>query len=162
MKESQSKDSLTVRWDVGLNKKRVAYFVFPKVCLRKEMHMVLNTEPPWSLSSCSFLIFMTIFNCTCYQTTPVNLGKSILNNRKIMNWDLSLEMSCVWDILVVLHTLHGNLWGTWYVYYKHVVWYLYPNLGRVISMLAPMLIISLQIKLTAQEEVALELRASQV
>lgn len=33
MKESQSKDSITVRWDVGLNKKRVAYFVFPKVCI---------------------------------------------------------------------------------------------------------------------------------
>lgn len=31
MKESQSKDNLTVRWDIGLNKKRVAYFVFPKV-----------------------------------------------------------------------------------------------------------------------------------
>eukprot|EP00850_Spirogloea_muscicola_P023677 SM000376S13709 [mRNA] locus=s376:7270:15934:- [translate_table: standard] len=30
MKESQSKDSITVRWDVGLNKKRVAYFMFPK------------------------------------------------------------------------------------------------------------------------------------
>ncbi|CAM6082950.1 unnamed protein product [Calypogeia fissa] len=30
MKESQSKDGITVRWDVGLNKKRVAYFVFPK------------------------------------------------------------------------------------------------------------------------------------
>ncbi|XP_074331367.1 regulator of nonsense transcripts 1 homolog isoform X2 [Apium graveolens] len=30
MKESQSKDSLTIRWDIGLNKKRVAYFVFPK------------------------------------------------------------------------------------------------------------------------------------
>nr|GMD81210.1 regulator of nonsense transcripts 1 homolog [Ipomoea batatas] len=30
MKESQSKDNLTVRWDVGLNKKRIAYFVFPK------------------------------------------------------------------------------------------------------------------------------------
>ncbi|KAG8100974.1 hypothetical protein GUJ93_ZPchr0293g2867 [Zizania palustris] len=30
MKESQSKDSLTVRWDIGLNKKRIAYFVFPK------------------------------------------------------------------------------------------------------------------------------------
>ncbi|KAK1326759.1 hypothetical protein QJS10_CPA01g02863 [Acorus calamus] len=29
-KESQSKDNLTVRWDIGLNKKRVAYFVFPK------------------------------------------------------------------------------------------------------------------------------------
>ncbi|WMV43439.1 hypothetical protein MTR67_036824, partial [Solanum verrucosum] len=30
MKESQSKDNLTVRWDIGLNKKQVAYFVFPK------------------------------------------------------------------------------------------------------------------------------------
>ncbi|KAA3469182.1 regulator of nonsense transcripts 1-like protein [Gossypium australe] len=30
MKESQSKDNVTVRWDIGLNKKRIAYFVFPK------------------------------------------------------------------------------------------------------------------------------------
>ncbi|CAA2982772.1 regulator of nonsense transcripts 1 homolog [Olea europaea subsp. europaea] len=30
MKESQSKDNLTIRWDIGLNKKRIAYFVFPK------------------------------------------------------------------------------------------------------------------------------------
>ncbi|XP_073000933.1 regulator of nonsense transcripts 1 homolog [Typha latifolia] len=30
MKESQSKDNVTLRWDVGLNKKRIAYFVFPK------------------------------------------------------------------------------------------------------------------------------------
>ncbi|KAL7245496.1 hypothetical protein ACSBR2_000766 [Camellia fascicularis] len=30
MKESQSKDNVTIRWDVGLNKKRIAYFVFPK------------------------------------------------------------------------------------------------------------------------------------
>ncbi|KAL8053501.1 hypothetical protein ABFS82_05G076500 [Erythranthe guttata] len=30
MKESQSKDSITIRWDIGLNKKRIAYFVFPK------------------------------------------------------------------------------------------------------------------------------------
>ncbi|XP_020577685.1 regulator of nonsense transcripts 1 homolog isoform X1 [Phalaenopsis equestris] len=30
MKESQSKDNATIRWDVGLNKKRIAYFVFPK------------------------------------------------------------------------------------------------------------------------------------
>ncbi|CAI9784992.1 unnamed protein product [Fraxinus pennsylvanica] len=30
MKESQSKDNITIRWDIGLNKKRVAYFVFPK------------------------------------------------------------------------------------------------------------------------------------
>nr|XP_016497847.1 PREDICTED: regulator of nonsense transcripts 1 homolog [Nicotiana tabacum]XP_016497848.1 PREDICTED: regulator of nonsense transcripts 1 homolog [Nicotiana tabacum] len=30
MKESQSKDNITIRWDIGLNKKRVAYFVFAK------------------------------------------------------------------------------------------------------------------------------------
>uniref|UniRef100_A0A6V7QUW1 Uncharacterized protein n=1 Tax=Ananas comosus var. bracteatus TaxID=296719 RepID=A0A6V7QUW1_ANACO len=30
MKESQSKDNVTIRWDIGLNKKRVAYFIFPK------------------------------------------------------------------------------------------------------------------------------------
>jgi len=30
MKEKQGRDNITVRWDVGLNKKRVAYFVFPK------------------------------------------------------------------------------------------------------------------------------------
>jgi hypothetical protein len=35
MKESQSKNNVTVRWDIGLNKKRVAYFVFPKVSLNK-------------------------------------------------------------------------------------------------------------------------------
>ncbi|MFS7894726.1 hypothetical protein Hanom_Chr08g00738761 [Helianthus anomalus] len=31
MKESQSKDNLTIRWDIGFNKKCDAYFVFPKV-----------------------------------------------------------------------------------------------------------------------------------
>ncbi|XP_031390942.1 regulator of nonsense transcripts 1 homolog [Punica granatum] len=30
MKESQSKDNVTIRWDIGLNKKRIAYFIFPK------------------------------------------------------------------------------------------------------------------------------------
>jgi len=30
LKEAQTQDSVTVRWDVGLNKKRVAYFVYPK------------------------------------------------------------------------------------------------------------------------------------
>ncbi|XP_048131750.1 regulator of nonsense transcripts 1 homolog [Rhodamnia argentea] len=30
MKESQSKDNVTIRWDIGLNKKRISYFIFPK------------------------------------------------------------------------------------------------------------------------------------
>eukprot|EP01027_Heterolobosea_sp_BB2_P017330 GEZU01024570.1.p1 GENE.GEZU01024570.1~~GEZU01024570.1.p1 ORF type:complete len:1077 (+),score=269.79 GEZU01024570.1:179-3232(+) len=30
MKESQTQQNITVRWDMGLNKKRVAYFLFPK------------------------------------------------------------------------------------------------------------------------------------
>ena len=30
-KESQSQDGVTVRWDIGLNKKRIAIFSYPKV-----------------------------------------------------------------------------------------------------------------------------------
>ena len=37
MKESQRKDNIIVRWDIGLNKKRIAYFVFPKVLSPKNM-----------------------------------------------------------------------------------------------------------------------------
>jgi regulator of nonsense transcripts 1 len=42
MKESQSKENLTVRWDIGLNKKRVAYFVFPKE--ENELRLVPGDE----------------------------------------------------------------------------------------------------------------------
>jgi len=30
MKESQTQNGVTVRWDIGLNKKRIAYFALPK------------------------------------------------------------------------------------------------------------------------------------
>lgn len=30
MKETHSRDNISVRWDWALNKKRVAYFYFPK------------------------------------------------------------------------------------------------------------------------------------
>ena len=30
LKESQTQENITVRWDLGLNKKRIAYFHFPK------------------------------------------------------------------------------------------------------------------------------------
>lgn len=30
IKESQSRDDITLRWDWGLNSKRVAYFYFPR------------------------------------------------------------------------------------------------------------------------------------
>ena len=30
MKESQTQDNITVRWDIGLNQKRIAYFSFPR------------------------------------------------------------------------------------------------------------------------------------
>ena len=33
MKESQSKDGVKTRWDIGLNKKRAAYSLFRKVSL---------------------------------------------------------------------------------------------------------------------------------
>jgi regulator of nonsense transcripts 1 len=30
MKDNQSRDNITVRWDVALNRKKLAYFFFPK------------------------------------------------------------------------------------------------------------------------------------
>jgi RNA helicase UPF1, 1B domain len=30
VKESQTRDNVTLRWDMGLNKKRIVHFVFPK------------------------------------------------------------------------------------------------------------------------------------
>ncbi|KAJ0750053.1 hypothetical protein HanLR1_Chr00c1942g0828171 [Helianthus annuus] len=42
MKESQSKDNLTIRWDIGLNKKCDAYFVFPKIKLTAQENVALE------------------------------------------------------------------------------------------------------------------------
>jgi hypothetical protein len=33
MKETQRREGIRVRWDVGLNKKKLAYFYFPQVCV---------------------------------------------------------------------------------------------------------------------------------
>lgn len=54
MKESQTKDDVTVHWDVGLNKKRVAYFQFPKednelrLVPGDELRLRYNGNPQWS------------------------------------------------------------------------------------------------------------------
>lgn len=42
MKESQTQDGVNVRWDMGLNKKRVAYFMFPKA--DNELRLVPGDE----------------------------------------------------------------------------------------------------------------------
>lgn len=41
MKEKQGRDGITVRWDVGLNKKRIVYFVFPKVLQPQRVGLVV-------------------------------------------------------------------------------------------------------------------------
>ncbi|KAI5405184.1 ATP-dependent helicase NAM7 [Lathyrus oleraceus] len=48
LKESQSKDNVTIRWDFGLNKERVAYFVFPKK--DNELRLVPGDELRWRYS----------------------------------------------------------------------------------------------------------------
>ena len=42
MKEQQTQDNITVRWDMGLNKKRIAYFVFSQP--EAEMRIVTGDE----------------------------------------------------------------------------------------------------------------------
>lgn len=42
MKEQQTQDNITVRWDMGLNKRRIAYFTFPHP--ENELHLVAGDE----------------------------------------------------------------------------------------------------------------------
>lgn len=42
LKESQTRHGITVRWEMGLNRKRVAYFVFPQD--ESEVHLVPGDE----------------------------------------------------------------------------------------------------------------------
>eukprot|EP00005_Dracoamoeba_jomungandri_P005373 CAMPEP_0174254518 /NCGR_PEP_ID=MMETSP0439-20130205/3831_1 /TAXON_ID=0 /ORGANISM="Stereomyxa ramosa, Strain Chinc5" /LENGTH=1059 /DNA_ID=CAMNT_0015336141 /DNA_START=23 /DNA_END=3202 /DNA_ORIENTATION=- len=51
MKESQTQDGVSIRWDIGLNKKRIAYFIFPKSDNGDELrlrHPGDAHHPPWS------------------------------------------------------------------------------------------------------------------
>ena len=56
-KESPSKDGLTVRWDVGLNKRRVAYFTFPsdeevtRLMVRRVKRRTLTSYKPSILTT---------------------------------------------------------------------------------------------------------------
>jgi hypothetical protein len=74
MKESQSKDNVTVRWDIGLNKKRVAYFVFPKVCLRTEINGLLY-----------YTFICHRLCCLCILRSFRNMGNQLCIFRKIMS-----------------------------------------------------------------------------
>ncbi len=42
VKESQTTEGVTIRWDMGLNKKRLAYFIFPKA--DNELRLVPGDE----------------------------------------------------------------------------------------------------------------------
>jgi hypothetical protein len=63
---------------------------------------------------------------------------------------------------VIVHIPHGSLWGMLYVYYKYVHNFLGKHKWFALPFMPILRTLFFQIKLTAQEEVALELRASQV
>lgn len=69
MKESQSKDNVTIRWDIGLNKKRIAYFVFPKVFSCKIPYNFFVRLTIWVLEVlhpfqfCQYVSFLNILFC---------------------------------------------------------------------------------------------------
>ena len=51
LKESQTEDNIIVRWDVGLNKKRIAYFHFAKANDGKRIispSLVYFFQKPWT------------------------------------------------------------------------------------------------------------------
>lgn len=43
-KEAQTQDSISVRWDMGLNKKRIAYFMFNKRSADSDLRLVAGDE----------------------------------------------------------------------------------------------------------------------
>ncbi len=53
MKESQSRDNITIRWDTALNRKRLAYFYFPKVSIESQINLLHSSfNSPKSLGLC--------------------------------------------------------------------------------------------------------------
>lgn len=61
MKESQSKDNVTIRWDIGLNKKRIAYFVFPKVLAFASLTQFLSSTLIWQWRFIIFRLLCSFF-----------------------------------------------------------------------------------------------------
>ena len=121
MKESQSKDNLTIRWDIGLNKKRIAYFVFPKV----NSFIAYNEWP--GLYIVHIYIGQEIFIVSVFVTISILLLESLprlwmylytfyKHCRKIMNCALFLVMSYDCVIQVMQLTRLGNQWAMWYVF----------------------------------------------
>lgn len=127
MKESQSKDNITVRWDVGLNKKRVAYFVFPKVWIS-----------PWNLILHFIVLVWSIYTYTCahlytfscieyHKGTRFKIRRTIPTLlmiitfriscwcRKTMSYDWCLGMSYAYDFLGMGVIQGGSLSAMWYV-----------------------------------------------
>lgn len=103
MKESQSKDNVTIRWDIGLNKKRIAYFVFPKVltififCLVQFYRFFFS--PRYFCTDLSSLLNSQYMFC-CF--------------RKTMSCVLYLVMSCGCVIQEMQLIQHGSRLGMWY------------------------------------------------
>ena len=52
LKESQTQDNIVVRWDVGLNKKRIAYFHFAKANEGNIFILLLLNGFVWQLMFC--------------------------------------------------------------------------------------------------------------
>lgn len=56
MKEAQRRDGINVRWDVGLNKKKLAYFFFPQVCCGHHLLEQKCMSTPACCSSCAYCL----------------------------------------------------------------------------------------------------------
>lgn len=117
MKESQSKDNATIRWDIGLNKKRIAYFVFPKVLYHLVSYKAFvfgfyHGIYSFSKMSQSFLDMVSAI---------VKASQELVHNlcccRRTMSCVLYLEMSCDCVILEMQLIQHGSQLDMWYVYF---------------------------------------------
>ena len=114
LKESQTQDNIVVRWDVGLNKKRIAYFHFAKANDGRWQHLAMLHFNGWrysfvvlSLLSVVDVLKSWLFLCLRDSTQNSNLLEYEID---VAETDHSLYQICIilYDHFVVLITT--SLW----------------------------------------------------
>lgn len=86
LKEAQARENVTVRWDVALNKKRLAHFVFSKddseLRVMPGDELKLKHSCPGVCTSC----VLALLHWSCYTPVHKSLNSNDWTNDKLLNF----------------------------------------------------------------------------
>ena len=80
IKESQTQENISVRWDMGLNKKRLAYFCLPKANEGKNKRLIRSIS--FELSCGTHILFSNAF-LLIQKEKKRNRVRNFKNNRSL-------------------------------------------------------------------------------